>query len=80
MFSMPGMPFVIMILCAGSQYGKSSMMWRPVCGLVLVVEVRLRRAGPVRAEEGAERMVERLHVDADELDAALDDPFRAPSL
>ena len=44
-------------------------------GLVFVVEMRLRRSRPVRPEEGAERMIERLHVDADELDAALDQPF-----
>ena len=51
------------------------MMWRPVSAQILVVEVRLRRPGPVRPEEGAEWVVERLHVDADEFDAALDDPF-----
>ena len=45
-------------------------------GLVLDVEMRLRRARPMRAEEGAERMIERLHVDAEELDAAFDQPFR----
>src|SRR5882672_10552462 len=37
--------------------------------------MRLRRPRPVRPEERPKRMIERLHVDADELDAALDDPF-----
>src|SRR5262245_40487607 len=45
-------------------------------GKVFVIEVRLRGSGPVRPEERAERMVERLHVDADELHAAFDNPFR----
>src|SRR5215510_16364969 len=44
-------------------------------GLVLGVEMRLRRARPMRPQERAERVIERLHIDADELDAALDDPF-----
>src|SRR4051794_17406785 len=44
-------------------------------GEILIVEVRLRRTGPVRPEEGAERMIERLHVDADEFDAAFNDPL-----
>src|ERR1700722_1461685 len=45
-------------------------------GLVLDVERRLRRARSMRAEERAERMIERLHVDADEFDAAFHQPFR----
>src|SRR4029078_9623444 len=45
-------------------------------GEILVVEMRLRRPRPVWAEEGAERMGERLHIDSHGLDAALDDPFR----
>src|SRR5262249_12407666 len=45
-------------------------------GLVLVVEMRLRRPRSVRAKERAERGIERLHVDADELDATFDDPLR----
>ena len=52
------------------------MMCAAGLGLVLDVEMRLRRARTVRAEEGAERMIERLHVDADELDAAFHQPFR----
>src|ERR1051326_4340999 len=47
----------------------------PGLGLVLEVEMRLRRPGPVRAQERAERMIVRLHVDADQLDAALHQPF-----
>src|SRR5262249_57132463 len=34
-------------------------------GKILVVEVRLRRPRTMRPEERAERMVDRLHVDAD---------------
>src|SRR6202034_472929 len=34
-----------------------------------------RRPGSMWPEKRAERMGERLHVDADELDAALDEPF-----
>src|SRR5580704_867929 len=45
-------------------------------GLVLDVEMRLRRARTMRAEEGAKRMIERLHVDADQLDAAFHQPLR----
>src|SRR5580704_17217335 len=45
-------------------------------GLVLDIEMRLRRPRTVRPEERAERMVERLHVDADKLDAAFHQPFR----
>src|SRR5262245_44518502 len=44
-------------------------------GKILVVEVRLRRPGTVRPEERAKRMVERLHVDADQLDLALHQPL-----
>src|ERR1051326_1624016 len=44
-------------------------------GLVLDVEMRLRRAGTVRPQKQAERMIVGLHVDADQLDAALDQPF-----
>src|SRR5258705_1696566 len=45
-------------------------------GLVLDFQEGLRGPMPVRPEECPERMIERLHVDADKLDAALDDPFR----
>src|SRR5580692_10218267 len=45
-------------------------------GLVLYVEMRLRRSRSVRAQERAERMIERLHVDADELYAAFHQPLR----
>src|SRR5580700_6232420 len=44
--------------------------------LVLDVEMRLRRARSMRTEERAERMIERLHVDADKFYAALHQPFR----
>src|SRR5215467_13940984 len=44
-------------------------------GLVFDIEMRLRRARSMRPQERTERMIERLHVDADELDAALNDPF-----
>src|SRR5262247_1720776 len=44
-------------------------------GKILVVEVRLRRPGTVRPEERAKRMVERLHVDADQLALALHQPL-----
>src|SRR5262245_20811812 len=43
--------------------------------LVFDVEMRLRRPRPMRPEERAEQMIERLHVDANELAAALDGPF-----
>src|SRR5712675_1186445 len=46
-------------------------------GLVFVIEMRLCGSGTMRSEKSTERMIERLHVDADELDAALDDPFRS---
>ena len=46
------------------------MMCRAGLGKIFVVEMRLRRPGPVRAQEGAERMVERLHIDADQLHPA----------
>src|SRR5262245_19445193 len=47
----------------------------PGLGEIFVVEVRLRRPRPVRPEERAQRMVERLHVDADQLDLPLHQPF-----
>src|SRR4029453_16079362 len=43
--------------------------------LVFDIEMRLCRPRPVRPQKRAERMIERLHIDAKELDAALDDPF-----
>ena len=44
------------------------MMWRPVSAKYSSSRCGCAGPGPVRPEEGAERMVERLHVDADELD------------
>src|SRR6185437_10945391 len=46
-------------------------------GEVFLIEMRLRRARTMRPQKRAERVVERLDVDAEELDLLLHQPFRA---
>src|SRR4029077_5683879 len=82
-----GVDIAAHILDAGNAVGHHDLVRRlPVrkilddvpagLGLVLDVEMRLRRARSVGSEERAERMIERLHVDADKLYAAFHQPLR----